>query len=147
MHVSRETTEQTERRLRQVIAGAGLVFLSGDYAFAEFPVAQFPAQLSDRALALIRDEAVWSVLRPAETGDTELFAVFRFHFPPRVDNSGFVGWLASHLKKQLGTGVFVICGHNSARGGIFDYWGAPLALRRQVETELNTLRQSQRKSQ
>lgn len=44
------------------------------------------------------------------------------------DNSGFVGWLASHLKQKLGTGVFVTCGQNSNRGGIFDYWGCPAEL-------------------
>lgn len=41
---------------------------------------------------------------------------------------GFVGWLASHLKQRLGTGVFVVCGQNSTRGGIFDYWGSPYEL-------------------
>ena len=44
-----------------------------------------------------------------------------FHFPAGVDNSGFVGWLASHLKVVLGTGVLVVCGFNSQRGGVFDY--------------------------
>jgi hypothetical protein len=28
----------------------------------------------------------------------------------KVDNSGFVGWLASHLKAAIGTGVLVVCG-------------------------------------
>ncbi|MGI5346709.1 DUF6196 family protein [Streptomyces sp. CA-250714] len=45
-----------------------------------------------------------------------------FHFPAAADNSGFVGWLASELKDQLGTGVAVLCGYNSAQGGIYDYW-------------------------
>ena len=61
----------------------------------------------------------------------EPFALFRFHFPDGVDNSGFVGWLASLLKEELGTGVFVTCGSNSLDGGIFDYWGIPSALREQ----------------
>lgn len=69
----------------------------------------------------------------------ELFAVWRFHFPAGADNSGFVGWLASHLKTLFGTGVFVVCGQNSADGGIFDYWGCPWALRDQVFAELDRL--------
>ncbi len=54
--------------------------------------------------------------------------MFCFHFPDGLDNSGFVGWLATHLKETLGTSVFVICGQNSDRGGIFDYWACPLNL-------------------
>lgn len=52
-----------------------------------------------------------------------------FHFPSELDNSGFVGWLAGLLKRELGTGVFVVCGQNSRRGGIYDYWGCPAQLR------------------
>jgi hypothetical protein len=49
-------------------------------------------------------------------------------FPAGLDNSGFVGWLAGRLKTELGTGVFVICGSNRDRGGIYDYWGCPIGL-------------------
>jgi len=55
-------------------------------------------------------------------------SVYTFHFDNGADNSGFVGWLASLLKRELGTGVFVTCGQNSNRGGIFDYWGSPAEL-------------------
>ncbi|MBI2518132.1 MAG: hypothetical protein HYV95_14600 [Opitutae bacterium] len=140
MHISRESPAQTERRLRRVIAAAEVVFLPGDYAFTEFPAAQFPAHLADRALALVRDDTVWCALHPATGGEAERFAVFRFHFPAQMDNSGFVGWLASHLKNRLGTGVMVVCGQNSAHGGIFDYWGVPVALRIEVEREIALLR-------
>ena len=34
--------------------------------------------------------------------------------------------LASRLKRQLGTGVLVVCGHNSKRGGVLDYWACPV---------------------
>ena len=44
------------------------------------------------------------------------------------------------LKRELGTGVLVVCGQNSARGGIFDYWGVPLGLRRDVARILDRLR-------
>ncbi len=43
-------------------------------------------------------------------------------------NSGFVGWLACWLKRELGTGVVVVCGQNSRRGGVYDYWGCPAHL-------------------
>ena len=61
-------------------------------------------------------------------------------FPEGVDNSGFVGWVATHLKRHLGTGVFVICGQNSRRGGIFDYWGIPLQMRNAAQSLIDALR-------
>jgi len=143
MYISAETPHQTAVRLQRVIAEAELVLLDEAYAFVESSAADFPAQLLPTALALVRDEDVWSALVPATSSGQEQFMVFSFHFPPGLDNSGFVGWLASHLKATLGTGVMVVCGQNSARGGIFDYWGAPLAMANQVRDELVRLRQRQ----
>lgn len=60
--------------------------------------------------------------------------------PPNADNSGFVGWLATHLKTQLGTGVFVVCGSNHERGGIYDYWGCPADLLDQATQVIDELR-------
>jgi hypothetical protein len=59
---------------------------------------------------------------------------------PDLDNSGFVGWLASHLKTAVGTGVFVVCGQNTRRGGIFDYWGVPVEAADAVLAEVRRLR-------
>ena len=67
-------------------------------------------------------------------------AVFSFHFRSGLDNSGFVGWLASALKQQLGTGVFVVCGQNSRRGGIYDYWDCPAQLRDDAARVIRQLR-------
>jgi hypothetical protein len=50
-----------------------------------------------------------------------------------------VGWLATHLKQRFGTGVFVTCGQNRRDGGVFDYWGVPLALREDVFAEVERL--------
>lgn len=125
--ISVETPEQIEQRLGRVIAAAEFVILPGDWAFGEAPLAQ-PPRLSDQVLAVVRDEDSWSWLAPATGEEPELFALFSFHFPPGQDNSGFVGWLATLLKERLGTGVFVVCGQNSARGGIYDYWGCPASL-------------------
>ncbi|WP_158804971.1 DUF6196 family protein [Acidisoma sp. L85] len=71
-------------------------------------------------------------LVPYDGSDGEAFGIFGFHFPPDKDNSGFVGWLASHLKTQFGSGVLVICGMNQADGGIYDYWGCPAAIAQDV---------------
>ncbi len=131
MDISPETPEQTRSRLLRVMAHARMDVLPGDHTFAEFPVAQFPAQLASRladsALALVRDQDVWSALlpTPVQTPAQDRYAVVCFHFAPDIPNSGFVGWLATELKQQLGTGVFVVCGQNSSDGGIFDYWGIP----------------------
>jgi len=65
----------------------------------------------------------------------------RFHFPEGLDTSGFVGWLASHRKTRLGTGVFVICGQNNTRGGIFDNGGCPALVGGEAIAEINRLRQ------
>jgi hypothetical protein len=140
MYISQETPEETDARLRRVLAGAELVLLPDAYAFVEVEVSGFPVELISDALAFVRDEDVWSALVPATAQDQEQFVVFSFHFPPGVDNSGFVGWLAAHLKSVLGTGVVVVCGQNSNRGGIFDYWGAPLSLANEMVTEIHRLR-------
>jgi hypothetical protein len=141
MYISSETPQQTEARLQGVLAQAELVPLADAYAFVETDAADFPAQLVPTALAFVRDEDVWSALVPASSPEQERFMVFSFHFTPGLDNSGFVGWLASHLKAALGTGVMVVCGQNSGRGGIFDYWGAPLSMADQVKNELDRMRQ------
>ena len=105
MHVSHETPQQTSTRLGQVIAKAELVIYDQPYAFVETAVSSFPQELLPTALAFVRDENVWSALVPGATSKQEQFVVFRFRFTPGLDNSGFVGWLASHLKAAVGTGV------------------------------------------
>jgi hypothetical protein len=137
--ISRETAEQTDERLRRIITRARLRVYPGSYAFLEFPVVFFPMAARADALAFVRDDEVWSQLVPSSDDDRDLFAIFRFHFPPDVDNSGFVGWLATHLKQRFGTGVFVTCGQNRRDGGVFDYWGVPLARREDVFAEVERL--------
>lgn len=137
--ISRESAEQVDTRLRQVIRQSRLHVYETPYAFSEFPLEAFPAAVDPEALALVRDDQLWSQLVPCADSAAERFMVFRFHFPAGVDNSGFVGWLASHLKAQFGTGVFVTCGQNHHDGGIYDYWGVPLALASEVRRELALL--------
>lgn len=137
--ISTETRAETDARLRRVIRFARMEFLPGSYRFVEEPIAQRPLTLRNDALAAVRDDAVWSQLIPCSDQSEDSFAVFRFHFPEDLDNSGFVGWLASHLKHLFGTGVFVVCGQNSRDGGIFDYWGVPLELAAAVRDELAAL--------
>lgn len=139
MYVSRESAEQTAHRLLRVIAQAEFRVYEGAYVFDEFPADDFSRKAKPAALALVRDEKVWSQLVRAEDADGELFKIFSFHFAVGLDNSGFVGWLASHLKQQVGTGVFVVCGQNSGRGGIFDYWGCPLEVADLVLKEISIL--------
>lgn len=140
MYISNETPQQSEARLREVISAASLIWWEGAYAFEEHPVDRFPAGEISHALAFVRDAEVWSVLKPAGGDSAEPFGLFSFHFPDGLDNSGFVGWLASRLKQELGTGVFVVCGQNSARGGIFDYWGVPLSMKDEADRVVAQLR-------
>jgi hypothetical protein len=139
VHVSHETAEETETRLRRVVRAAHLEVFDRPYGFAEFRSDELATAADPEALALVRDNQMWSQLVPHRGDAAEAFTIFSFHFPSDLDNSGFVGWLATHLKRRLGTGVFVLCGHNSARGGIFDYWGCPVALRDEVLAELADL--------
>lgn len=140
MDISAETPQETKTRLRRVIGKAELEVFSGTYVFEEFALNEFARRADPDALALVRDDEVWSQLVPSNDASKELFGVFGFHFTPGLDNSGFVGWLATHLKRELGTGLFVVCGQNSGRGGIFDYWGCPAVLKAEVEAELRKLR-------
>jgi hypothetical protein len=129
MHVSKEAPEETRERLLRVLARAEFVSHPGRYVFEEHAADGFPPASLARCLAAVRDGDAWSTLVAAGGhGVGEEFGLFSFHFEAGVDNSGFVGWLASELKERLGTGVFVVCGRNSARGGIFDYWGVPAAV-------------------
>ncbi|SEK89104.1 hypothetical protein SAMN04515666_102287 [Bosea lupini] len=139
VNISHETPEATERRLLQVTTQARLQVYSDTYAFLEFPLSAFPGAVRPDALALVRDDQVWSQLVPCDDANEELFGLFRFHFPAGADNSGFVGWLASRFKQRFGTGVFVTCGQNRLDGGIFDYWGVPVALAAAVIAEVNAL--------
>jgi len=137
--ISFESREQTERRLRTVIANAELVILDGEWSFQEAPLDRPPA-LTERVLAVVRDETAWSWLTTATSAAGERFVLFSFHFADGLDNSGFVGWLATALKQELGTGVLVICGQNSGRGGIYDYWGCPAQLRDEATRVIRQLR-------
>ncbi len=67
--------------------------------------------------------------------------MFCFHFKCGLDNSGFVGWLASKIKLDLGTGVFVVCGQNNRKGGIFDYLGCPVDMGEKVTKLIEKLRE------
>ena len=139
VQISHESQEEIDARLRSVIAEADFKVYSETYAFEEFSLASFSTNARTDALALVRDTEVWSQLVPSNDRSQELFYIFSFHFDNCPDNSGFVGWLASHLKTALGTGVFVTCGQNSSRGGIFDYWGCPVELGEAVIKEIQFL--------
>jgi Family of unknown function (DUF6196) len=141
MDVTPETLEQTSARLRRVMAHARAVCMAGDYTFAEYPLHEFPAHELSNALAFVRDESSWSALLPAKlcTADADRYLLVSFHFAPDIANSGFVGWLATQFKQQLGTGVFVVCGQNSRDGGVYDYWGIPRSVAMQARGLLTEL--------
>lgn len=121
--ISRESAASTEARLRRVFRMSTLEWLPGLWGYFE------PDESSDNRdwIAVIRDGARLSALRPSDATTSERFGVVRVVLPPGEDDSGFVGWLASRVKGSTGSGLFVICGYNRARGGVFDYYGVPEA--------------------
>lgn len=139
VQISHETPEKTEMRLRKVISETDFKVYSGSYTFEEFPLKDFDQKVNQTALCLVRDDEVWSQLVPSNNESKELFSIFSFHFDKCKDNSGFIGWLANHLKEKLGTGLFVTCGQNTSRDGIFDYWGCPVELGDKAVEEVQKL--------
>lgn len=139
VNVSHEPWQETDRRLRALMPAVRLTVFDAAFHWAEFPLAAFAAAVRPDVLALVRDDELWSQLVPGEDPQGESFTLFRFHFPEDLDNSGFVGWLASHLKQTFGTGVFVTCGQNSSAGGIYDYWGCPRELGPEILAEVRGL--------
>ena len=127
MYISKESPEQTERRLRRVIARATLRVRDETFWFDEFPPGELSERVRGDAIAVVRDEMCWSQLVPVRDRDRPLerFRVWTFHFEDGSDNSGFVGWLAARIKRRTGSGILVVCGRNSQRGGIYDHWGCP----------------------
>ena len=125
MHIQTETPAQTDSRLRRVLHDAEIHPLPREWHFIEFAHTAFRTSLHPEALALIRDGDRWSQLVPADSSATEPLTLWSIHFQTGVDNSGFVGWLATLVKQHTGSGVAVVCGQNTERGGIFDYWCAP----------------------
>ncbi len=138
MYISNETREQTEDRLIKVLKSAKFRIYETPYYFKETSVNDF--YFDPKALAMVKDEEVWSYLIPIGNTQTENFKIFSFHFKDGLDNSGFVGWLASKIKEELGSGLFVVCGQNSKKGGIFDYWGCPIEIADDVLSFINKLK-------
>jgi hypothetical protein len=134
--VSQELPAQTEARLRGVFQRSRFDWLPGRWTFRE---GDLPAETA--SLARIRDHEKLSALSPdsPEHSGGDRFAVFRVVLPAGEDDSGFVGWLSSRIKARTGSGVFVICGHDRERGGVFDYYGVPVVaaddVRRVIEPD------------
>ena len=145
VNISTETPEQTDHRLRRVMRDVRLALFDELYYYHEFPAQEFPNAVRKESLAIVRDGGIWSQLVPLGEGadhSGEMFGIFSCHFADGVDNSGFVGWLATILKDRLGTGVFVVCGYNSRAGGVYDYWGYPASLQTAVVEVLESLQAS-----
>jgi hypothetical protein len=139
MYISKETHKQIQLRLLNVLFHAEIEIYEEEYAFEEFAEKNFPLKAKSEALAIVRDGEVWSQLVPSKDLGQERFKIFKFYFKEALDNSGFIGWLATRLKDKIGTGVFVICGQNNGRGGIYDYWGCPIDVAQSVIEEIQNL--------
>ena len=139
-------SDADDARLLKVIAQARFEVLEGFYAFQRLAQGHPPWPT---ALACVRDGESWSELVPATDHENAngSYKVVSFHFAEELSASGFVGWLASHLKRSIGTGVIVICGHDARGGpglwkaaqGVFDYWGVPAAVGPEAIAEIRSL--------
>jgi len=99
MYISNETVEQTEKRLKKVIQTADFRIFDKSYYFKEVPVTNF--KFEREALAIVRDQDVWSFLIPSVSTESENFKIFSFHFENGLDHSGFVGWLTAATTNVL----------------------------------------------
>jgi hypothetical protein len=87
MHISQESPEQTEKRLRSVLAEAEFELQAGEYAFVECVASEFPMHLTSDALAFVKDAQVWSALTKSSDARAERFLVFSFHFHEGQDGN------------------------------------------------------------
>jgi hypothetical protein len=133
-----ESAAERDARLTRALKEAQFDVLPGVWTYIETD--ELPTAHAADALAMVRDGRQWSALVPASGGEAERFSVCCFHFPPGCNNSGFIGWLASMLKARVGAGAIVLCGCNSARGGIFDYWGVGEGVAARAFEEIRRLR-------
>ena len=74
--ISHEDVAATDARLRRVIKESRVRFYDGSWSFEEFPLSDFVERAHCDALALVRDEHVWSQLLP-HRGEGEAFALFK----------------------------------------------------------------------
>jgi Family of unknown function (DUF6196) len=132
--ISQERPVESERRLRAVLRAAELQHLEGTWCFKRI-TGDAPAG----AIATVRDVDGWCALVPTNEDATERFALTLTTFSPRIENSGYVGWIATAVKQRLGSGVFVVCSDNPERGGIFDYLGYPAKIANSVRALLDEL--------
>jgi hypothetical protein len=106
-----ETPEGTHRRLLPIMAQSRFAVRPGMEAFQ--PLDGVPAA---EALACARDADRWHQLVPVRyEGAVGGFTIFRVHFDPALDATGFVGWLHSHLARTTGIRHIVICGRPASR--------------------------------
>jgi len=71
MYISNETVDQTEKRLKKVIQTADFRIFDKSYYFKEVPVTNF--EFETEALAIVRDQDVWSFLIPSVSTECENF--------------------------------------------------------------------------
>jgi Family of unknown function (DUF6196) len=133
--ISREHPVESERRLRAVLRAAEIEHLRGTWCFE-----RVTDDAPDEAIATVRDIDGWCALVPAGEDAKEHYGLTLTTFSPGIENSGYVGWLATAIKRRLGSGVFVICGDNPRRGGIFDYLGYPAEISDAVRVLIDELR-------
>ncbi|RKS10079.1 hypothetical protein DFP74_5831 [Nocardiopsis sp. Huas11] len=133
--ISRELPTESEARLRRVLRATDIEHLPGHWCFRRLTGAPPPD-----ALATVRDADGWCALTPAEGEVAEPFGLTLSTFPPGIDNSGYIGWVSTTLKERTGSGVFVVCGDNPRRGGVFDYLGYPAEAADAVRGVLDDLR-------
>ena len=133
-----ETPSRTEARLREALRSAEIVLMESPYAWRL--VANFPSQVSDEAVALARDEDGWSQLVPAPGARSASgWALIRFRFVAGAAIDGFTDWLAAHLRRRVTPRLMIASGLSQRTGGLYLYWGVPLALREQVMREIDIL--------
>ncbi|MEB3245755.1 MAG: DUF6196 family protein [Vampirovibrionales bacterium] len=132
VYISKETATQTEARLKALLPKVAFQWLDSPHQYDT----QMQPLAQNQALAqLVTPSGALEALQPCDATQSDALAIALLTFPSGHDNSGFVGWFASQLKKATGSGLVVISGAHH------DYFGFPWQAKDAIQAWLNDFSQ------
>jgi hypothetical protein len=131
-----ETNSKLIERLYYVLKQSEFVEFDELYYFKQF---EETPNLENNALSYIRNGNYWTGLIEAEDDRTENYKIFCFKVNTTSNNSGFLGWMATEIKKKLGISIIVFCSHCPTTDKDILYIGCSSLYGNQVKNFIETL--------